>query len=207
MPFSFHPPTGRPCEVCDELLTHVSSSPIIDTHNGKASSANNFPFHNWYNFVLGYSPEFPEYMIRREALQKNDLVLDPFMGTGTTLVTCKQHQIPSEGIDANDFIVDAARAKLNWNLDLAAVSYYRDELSRQVEATYHGYTWGPEEQPLQLSLFAPQGSNGLQDYQAYVTSRRPEMLLQKYISDKPLARALMIDDAIKTIIPNGPIQE
>jgi DNA modification methylase len=207
MPFSFHPPTGRPCDVCDELHTHDTTPPIIDTHNGKASSANNFPFHNWYNFVLGYSPEFPEYMIRRENLRQTDLVLDPFMGTGTTLVTCKQHQIPSEGIDANDFMVDAARAKLNWNLDTKALIHYRDEVLRQVEATFHSYTWGQDAQPAQLSLFAPQGSNGKQDYQLYVTPRRPEMLLQKYISDKPLARALMIDDAIKTIIPAGPIQE
>src|SRR5260221_1179904 len=115
MPFSFHPPTGRPCEVCDELLTHVTSSPIIDTHNGKASSAINFPFHNWYNFVLGYSPQFPEYILDKEQLPEDAVVMDPFMGTGTSLITCKMRGIASQGIDANDFMVDAARTKLTWN--------------------------------------------------------------------------------------------
>jgi hypothetical protein len=66
MPFKYHPPTRAFCKICEELHTLDTSEPIIDTYNGKASSANNFPFHNWYNFVLGYSPEFPEYMLKRE---------------------------------------------------------------------------------------------------------------------------------------------
>src|ERR1022692_4699029 len=134
MPFSFHPPTGRPCDVCGELTLRDSTGAIIDTHSGKASSANNFPFHNWYNFVLGYSPQFPEYMIAREKLQPTDLVLDPFMGTGTTLITCKQNCIPSQGIDANNFMVDAARVKLDWSLDTKALRYHRDEVLEKVEA-------------------------------------------------------------------------
>src|SRR5579859_7333421 len=185
MPFSFHPPTGRPCEICDELHSHDTTRPIIDTHNGKASSANNFPFHNWYNFVLGYSPEFPEYMLRQEKLKETDLVLDPFMGTGTTLVTCKQHLIPSEGLDANNFMVDAARVKVNWSLDAKALAHYRDEILTQVEASYHTYMWQETEQTVQLPLFAAttEQNGGKHDYESYVTPRRAEMLLKKYISD------------------------
>jgi DNA modification methylase len=36
-------------------------------------------------------------------------VTDPFMGSDTTLAVCKSAGIPSKGIDANDFMVDAAR--------------------------------------------------------------------------------------------------
>lgn len=207
MPFSFHPPTGRPCDVCDELHAHDTSNPIIGTHDGKASSANNFPFHNWYNFVLGYSPQFPEYILRREQVQKTDVVLDPFMGTGTTLITCKQNQIPSEGLDANDFIVDAARVKLNWCLDTKVLSQFRDELAGRVEEVFQTYLWGQEEQSFQLSLFVRQTDDAKQDYRLYVAPRRAGMLLQKYISDKPLARALIIDDVIKATVPSGPVQE
>jgi hypothetical protein len=146
MPFSFHPPTQRPCPVCEAFALKDNSNPIIDSHNGKASSANNFPVHNWYNFVLGYSPQFPEFMLTREQVQKTDLVVDPFMGTGTTLITCKQHQIPSAGLDANDFMVDAARVKLNWNLDITALVDYRDEVIQQVEMLYHTFVW-EEEKP------------------------------------------------------------
>jgi len=207
MPFSFHPPTGRLCNVCDELAVHDTAEPVIDTHNGKASSANNFPFHNWYNFVLGYSPQFPEFMLQREQIATSGIVLDPFMGTGTTLITCKQREVPSQGIDANDFMVDAARVKLMWNLDTKLLAHYRDEVLHQVETEFHRYKWGEADQPTQLSFFAAANGHGEHDYRPFVTARRPKMLLEKYISDKPLARVYIIDDVIKAVIPAGPIRD
>src|SRR5687768_11585383 len=141
MPFSFHPPTRTSCELCEALDAQDSIAPIIDTHNGKASSANNFPFHNWYNFVLGYSPEFPEYVLKREGTTVEDLVVDPFMGSGTTLVVCKILGIPSEGVDANDFMIDAARTKLNWRLDSSELKQYRDQLFHLCEVLIERYEW------------------------------------------------------------------
>lgn len=207
MPFSFHLPTGRPCDVCDELAAHDAAKPVIDTHNGKASSANNFPFHNWYNFVLGYSPQFPEFMLQRERVTTSDTILDPFMGTGTTLITCKQREIPSLGIDANDFMVDAARVKLTWNLDTKLLAHFRDEVLHQAEAEFHRYAWGEVEQPTQLSFFAAANGHGERDYRPFVVARRPKMLLEKYISDKPLARLYIVDDVIKATIPAGPMRD
>jgi DNA modification methylase len=167
--------------------------PIIDTQNGKASSANNFPFHNWYNFVLGYTPQLPEYMLQREGITAQDLVIDPFMGSGTTLVVCKSRGIPSQGLDANDFMVDAARAKLAWEVDLKTLKEQRDELLHNIESVFQQFRWD-QEAPLQPSLFAPV-VNGTRDLQELV-ARRPKMLLEKYVSDKPFAKATLIADAI-----------
>src|SRR5688572_17705539 len=116
MPFTYHPPTRQHCPICEQLSLQ-RSIPVTSSQNGKASSANNFAFHNWYNFVLGYSPEFPEYLLNQENTTNMQVVADPFMGSGTTLISCKQRGIPSKGIDANDFMVDAARVKLNWQRD------------------------------------------------------------------------------------------
>lgn len=207
MPFSFHPPTGRLCQVCDELVVHDTVEPVIDTHNGKASSANNFPFHNWYNFVLGYSPQFPEFMLQRAQITTSDTVLDPFMGTGTTLITCKQHEIPSQGIDANDFMVDAARVKLTWNLDPKLLAQFRDEVLHKAETEFHRYSWGKADQPTQLSFFTASNGSEKLDYRPFVASRRPKMLLEKYISDKPLMRVFIIDDVIRATIPAGPARD
>lgn len=205
MPFSFHPPTGRSCPICDELHAHDTVAPVVDTHNGKASSANNFPFHNWYNFVLGYSPQFPEYMLEREQLGTTDVVLDPFMGTGTTLVTCKSRCIPSQGIDANDFMVDAARTKLNWSLDARLLKRYRDDVLHRVEERFSSYRWGAEEEITQLPLFAAMTAHvgEKQDIADFVRPRRSKMLLEKYISDRPLARALIINDVVSQLVPAG----
>jgi len=133
MGFRYHPPTRTKCTVCDQLHQTDQRTPLIDTHNGKASSANNFPFHNWYNFVLGYTPAFPELMLEREKISPTDLIVDPFMGSGTTLVACKWRGIPSQGLDANNFMVQAAQVKLNWNINFDEVKRHRDRVLGLVE--------------------------------------------------------------------------
>jgi DNA modification methylase len=194
VPFSYHPPTGRACEVCGQLSIHDTTPPIIASQNGKASSANNFPFHNWYNFVLGYTPEFPEYMLKREGITTDDFVVDPFMGTGTTLVVCKSNSIQSSGVDANDLIVDTARTKLDWDIDIQALKRGRDELLHDIESLFENYRWS-EGGYEQLALFTPV-TVVQQNYQTLL-KRRPELLLEKYLSDRPYAKAVLIADAIE----------
>ena len=107
MEFKYHPPTRTHCPVCEELAIN-SDKPITSYQNGKSSSANNFSVHNWYNFVLGYSPDYPNYIIKNENLNESHYIMDPFMGSGTTLVCCKEKGIPSIGIDANDYFFEVA---------------------------------------------------------------------------------------------------
>lgn len=86
--------------------------------------------HGWYQFVLGY----PDHLIvdMLELLQADDdsVVLDPFCGTGTTLVECKKLGISAVGIDANPASAFASRVKTNWLVDPDSVA----RLCRQVVA-------------------------------------------------------------------------
>jgi DNA modification methylase len=208
MPFKFNPPTRTECKICERLHETDKIEAIIDSHNGKASSANSFPFHNWFNFVLGYSPEFPDYMLEREHISSPDVVLDPFMGSGTTLVCCKMKGIVSQGIDANDFMVQAAKTKLNWSVEIRELKKYRDLILRKIEDAYGKYNWDEVKEVAaynQLSLPATFNS-GKESFLPYVQERRPEMLVPKYISDKPLAKAFIIDDVIQSNLEDGPIK-
>jgi len=47
----------------------------------------------------------------------NDIILDPFCGTGTTLIEAKLQNIPSIGIEANHFVHFASSVKTDWNID------------------------------------------------------------------------------------------
>jgi len=73
--------------------------------------------HNWYNIVLGFSDKLVTYLLERNIIDSCDYVLDPFCGTGTTLVECKKRGLKSIGIDANPSSVFASRVKTNWTLD------------------------------------------------------------------------------------------
>lgn len=204
MPFKYNPPTRTYCKICEELHNHDTVEPIIDIQNGKASSANNFPFHNWYNFVLGYSPEFPEYMLKRENIGRDDLVVDPFMGSGTTLVTAKQRCIPSAGIDANDFMVDAVRVKLTWDMDVKALKQLADKVAHRIEELYSSYDWELET-AAQLSLFT-HAYTLRKSYRIILEDQRPALLSERYISDRPLARALLIHQAIDECVADKEVR-
>ena len=59
-----------------------------------------FPAHRWYRFVLSYPPHLVRHYIEKFNVDNKQLILDPFCGTGTTLVECKKQGISSIGIEA-----------------------------------------------------------------------------------------------------------
>ncbi len=200
MPFTYHPPTREHCHVCEELSQARATSPIIDSHNGKASSAGNFPFHNWYYFVLGYSPQFPNYILDKYGANAKSFVVDPFMGTGTTLVECKSKGIPSGGVDANDFFVDVAKTKLNWVVDLKILKEVRATLFQKILDRYSLFDFSngnghSDSQSIQMSLFESKGKY-IENVQNYTTLHRMKMLDVRYISDKPFVKWNLIKELI-----------
>ena len=57
--------------------------------------------HDWYRFVLSFPPHLVRDYLERLGVGPSDTVLDPFCGTGTTLVECKKLGIASVGIESN----------------------------------------------------------------------------------------------------------
>ena len=177
MPFKYNPPTSTSCEVCNNL---IEREPIIDSHSGKSSSSKSFPIHNWYYFVLGYSPSFPEYVIKKEKISKSKIVLDPFMGTGTTLICCKKNQIPSYGVDANDFFVTASKTKLDWTIQLGQLEREKTKILKKLRKKFGKYKFNKEI---------------IKRYE----KRRPEMLTERYLSDIPFIKLTLIKDTVADI--------
>lgn len=79
---------------------------------------NDTPFHNWYRFVLSFPPHLVRRYIRAFGIEKGQTVLDPFCGTGTTLVESKLMGIRSIGLEANPFPCFASSVKTDWRIDL-----------------------------------------------------------------------------------------
>jgi len=71
--------------------------------------------HDWYRFILSYPPHLVRDYVDRFGIGKGKTVLDPFCGTGTTLVECKKLGIASVGIEANPMPCFASRVKLDWS--------------------------------------------------------------------------------------------
>ena len=190
MAFTYHPPTRQTCKVCQTINGDLK--PIIDTQRGKASSADNFEFHNWYNFVLGYSPEFPDYILKKERVTSKKLVVDPFLGSGTTMICCKVQGIPSAGVEANDYFAFAARTKLNWDLDSRVLRVIQSKLLKTLETKFSDFDWkdGQTAKSIGKKLIDPVD---------YAKKNRPGALVERYISDEVFVKVHIIKTELTKI--------
>ncbi len=75
------------------------------------------PAHQWYRFVLSFPPHLVRDYVKRFGIGPSHRVLDPFCGTGTTLVECKKLGIPSVGVEAHPVAHFVSQVKADWSPD------------------------------------------------------------------------------------------
>ena len=90
--------------------------------------------HQWYRFVLSYPPHLVRDYVAKFGLDARHRVLDPFCGTGTTLVECKKLGIPSVGLEANPVVRFASQTKLTWDVDADALLKHAQAVAKAAEA-------------------------------------------------------------------------
>src|SRR2546427_9105934 len=70
------------------------------------------PVHRWLRFSAGFSAAWAESVIRETARHGPVRVLDPFAGSGTTLIAAENAGAESYGIEAHPLLCRIARVKL-----------------------------------------------------------------------------------------------
>ena len=63
----------------------------------------NEPIHRWYYYQEGYSPQLVINILNYLKIENNFIILDPFAGSGTTLLVAKQFGLKSFGFEINPF--------------------------------------------------------------------------------------------------------
>ncbi len=87
------------------------------------------PAHDWYRFVLSFPPHLVREYLDRFAVGPRHRVLDPFCGTGTTLVECKKAGVPALGIEAHPMVAFASRVKVDWSPEPKALRAHAEQVS------------------------------------------------------------------------------
>lgn len=72
----------------------------------------NLPRHRWYYYKEGFSPLLVEKAIEEVGLKADDIVIDPFNGSGTTTLSAAIRGHKSIGIEVNPFTSFLSDAKL-----------------------------------------------------------------------------------------------
>ena len=88
----------------------------LGSYSGPITFSDNadLPVHRWWPYVQGYSAEFVADVIGRESLAPGSTVLDPFAGSGTTLVEARRAGHRALGYEIMPPAALAARVKIGF---------------------------------------------------------------------------------------------
>jgi len=70
------------------------------------------PVYDWYNYKHSFSRDLVIKLVEKFHLNNSDIILDPFCGSGTTLLASKEREIPAFGIDILPLSVFVSNSKL-----------------------------------------------------------------------------------------------
>ncbi len=149
--------------------------------------------HDWYRFVLSFPPHLVQTYVERFGLNSSSTVLDPFCGTGTTLVECKKLGIPSVGLEPNPMAHFASAVKIDWSVEPSELEAYARAVAGIARKTIED---GSVDQWAGLPLLAGNG-----DSQVLLRALSPEqtrLLLKDSISPLPLHKTLVLLEAIES---------
>ncbi|MBI5838460.1 MAG: DNA methyltransferase [Chloroflexi bacterium] len=168
-------------EVQDEKKPELS--------NGRANKLDpqDRAFHDWYRFVLSFPPHLVRDYIGKFGLNQKSMILDPFCGTGTTLVEARLAGMKAIGLEGNPFPHFASSVKTDWKLDA-------EELSTRARAVAE-------------KTLAILKSQGIDDNLSFSNSKdlkfktlSPEtekLILANSISPLPLHKTLVLFECLK----------
>lgn len=135
-------------ELMDELEVNIATYPDFE-QLVNFSENEVVPIHRWYYFKEGYSHRLVEKLLKEADIGTGSTVLDPFAGSGTTLLTAQWRGMHSLGVDINPFFTFVQKTKLNWH------KYDSKNLRKEIlklSAVNRGEE--PSLEPPQLSSFA-----------------------------------------------------
>lgn len=169
-------------------------------HLSNVERLSNTTFHDWYRMVYAYSDQIIVDLAEEWDMTQEDLLLDPFVGTGTSAVAAKKLGIDAIGTDAMPPSVLASRVKTNWDIDVDEFRNRANELLNTVGPIFKEIS---SEGNVTLGTFSDGSSDvSLEEYDF----TEPEKTPKDWLSEKPLKKMLALKQEVEKL-PDDEITE
>lgn len=114
------------------------------------------PRHRWYYYKEGFSPNLVEKAIEQTVVAEDDLIIDPFNGSGTTTLTASLLGHKSVGIEVNPFTSFLSDVKIK-NAEVSQLTVLESNLLQSIEkgklSPLLGFSTFSENEKLEKWLF------------------------------------------------------
>jgi DNA-binding XRE family transcriptional regulator len=126
-----------------EVDGEPTSQALLERPRATATSWNsNYGSHGWHRYVGRFPPHLVRALLNHFQAASDDVVLDPFAGSGTTGVECRLLGIPSIGIEISPLSALIARTKSDFpespfpllELAMSLTDFYAERRSEFVNA-------------------------------------------------------------------------
>jgi DNA modification methylase len=151
--------------------------------------------HHWYRFILSFPPHLVQKYVQRFQITPEQCVLDPFCGTGTTIVECKKLGIPAIGVEANPIAHFASQVKVDWSPDPDTLLAHAEEVAESVYAELT--TVGLNDDLCFDSLPLLRSLQGDLPPLRTLSTEQQQLLVRNSISPLPLHKTLLLLDRLQ----------
>lgn len=114
--------------------------------------------HGIHPYQGKFIPQLVEFLIKKNKFSSKDMILDPFMGSGTTNVECKLRHVDSIGVEISEFNCLLAKIKVsNYNIKILGeeISDFENkakqvDYSKEIRPSEYLKTWFSEKAQKEL---------------------------------------------------------
>ena len=146
--------------------------------------------HEWYRFVLSFPPHLVRDYLSILGIERGERVLDPFAGTGTTLVEVKKAGFVCAGLESHPMGHFASTVKTDWSINA-------EQLVEQAERVVNAAMDAAGEPIMEQELLVLHSASPLPEHLlARLDLEQEKLLLAQSISPRPLHKILALRDAI-----------
>jgi hypothetical protein len=115
----------------DPLVARLEVPNLKTARSGTFVDNMALPVHRWFRYSAGFAAEWVGQVLDEWQVNRGQIVLDPFAGSGTVPAVCDARGINGIGVEAHPMVARICRAKLTWDTPLDRFTRFAGEVVKR----------------------------------------------------------------------------